>query len=565
MKIKECLLAVLLVQGCTSADLPTGECVNDVDCVAGLKCYDARFCVAATVPETPVVVRVLPPADSGFVAEQFKVTLTGDSQNEARKLVLTEPAVVRGTVTRLQTPTVGTVSGTLLATAPGDIEGRELSFQATVYEGYKTFPGATEAQNYELRVQKGNTYTLAFWPTDETIPPHYSTLTVGDSIERWDLKLPPESELKTLSGQLLAGKTPIPGMRVWLHDAQGRLWSTRGKTDANGRYSFRVDPSAPRSRLVFAPETDAAANLAARLPSGELALPIDVTSVSGDLPTIQLGPLPAVVTSRLHVLGPDGQPIAGALVRMQVNLTDLPGTATLTGLQIAVVAMTDASGVAVLEAPAAVGDLTVTPPPKSTAARLFAPQTRLTVGESAVTMSARVHVTGRVKDYASRSVPGVEVTLRQVATEDAPGTTAPDDETHFTVDPDADGNFALWVDPGEYAVWIDPPEGASLARVWQRYNTKDAPWFLNFSPPMVLAGEVLSQAGDPVPGVQIDVLAVKVQATATGRVGPDPNQLGKTPSGTVVLDSHLLGSTLSTLTGQFEVLVAPGQVAAQKE
>ena len=43
--------------GCTAADLPAGECAVDADCVTGLKCYEGRFCVAATVADTPVVIR----------------------------------------------------------------------------------------------------------------------------------------------------------------------------------------------------------------------------------------------------------------------------------------------------------------------------------------------------------------------------------------------------------------------------------------------------------------------------------------------------------------------------
>jgi hypothetical protein len=222
-----------------------------------------------------------------------------------------------------------------------------------------------------------------------------------------------------------------------------------------------------------------------------------------------------------------------------------------------------------LTVPPLVGDLVITPPPKSMAAREALYATSLKAGDVQVNLKSRIHVTGTVKDFASRSVPGAEVTLREV---EGSGESADSDgdEATFITTPDADGNFALWVDPGKYAVWVDPPSRTSLARVMARIDdvnadTASTPWHLVLPPPMVLAGVVLTQAGAEVLGVQIDVLAVKVQTPrgTNGRGGGGDGELGKRPSGTVVLDSHFLGSALSDITGHFEVLLAPGQVAAQ--
>ena len=556
--------------GCTAADLPAGECAVDADCVAGLKCYESRFCVAASVADTPVVIRVSPPSDSGFVVEQFKVTLTGASQNEPRKFVLTEPAVVRGTVTQKGNLLSASIPGTLLVTAPGDVEGRELTFQTTSFSALKRFPGSETAQGYELRVQKGHDYALAFWPQSDEIPPHYSTLTAGDSIDQWNLVLPAESELKTLTGRIVAGENkPVVGLTVWLRDGDGQAWSTRGKTDAKGQYAFKVDPTAPPARLVFAPDASVQpADAGVILPSGEVAAPLEVTTVTGELPVIHLAELPTVTTTVLHIRGPDGQPVAGAAVRLTMKLADLPDDVTLARLSADWDAVTDATGTVRLLVPPLIGDLTVMPPPKSTAARLQQLATSLKPGDVTIDLVARIRVTGTVTDFASRSVADAEVTLREVESDgEAPDTDG--DEATFTVKPDAAGNFAVWADPGKYAVWVEPPPGTSLARVMARIDDVTAdtaanPWHLVLPPPMVLAGEVRGQSGVALTGVQVDVLAVKVQTpNGTGSRRGGDTQLGRKPSGTVVLDSHLLGSALSTSDGHFEVLLAPGQVATE--
>ncbi len=554
--------------GCSAADTPTGECTVDADCVAGLKCYEARFCVAASVSDTPVVIRVSPPADSGYVVEQFDVTLTGASQNEVRKLVLTDPAVIRGTVTQKGNPLASSFPGTLLATAPGDVEGRDLTFQAISYSALTRFPGSDTPQGYELRVQKGNNYALAFWPQSADIPPHYSTLTAGDSIDQWNLVLPAETELKTLTGRIIAGDNkPIVGLRVWLQDDAGQPWSTSGKTDATGQYAFKVDPTAPPARLVFGPDTSATGEPTGVLPSGVMALPLQVTAVVGDLPVIHLAEVPTMTTCAVHVQGPDGAALVGAAVQLMIPLADFPDDVTLTRLGLAWNAVTDAKGDVHLLVPPLPGTLTVTPPPRSTAGRVQLLATTLTSVGLQIALPLRIRITGTVTDFASHAVPGAQVTLREV---EADGETpdADGDEATFTVTPDADGNFLVWADPGKYAVWVEPPPGTSLARVMARIDDVTAdtaanPWHLVLPPPMVLAGEVLTQAGTALLGVQIDVLAVKVQTPqgASGNTSGGDNQLGSNPSGTVVLDSHLLGSTLSTDGGHFEVLLAPGQVA----
>lgn len=558
----------LAVTGCAVADAAAGACTVDADCVTGLKCYEGRFCVAATVAETPVVVRVSPPADSGFVVEQFNLTLTGASQNEMRKLVLTEPAVVHGTVTQKGNLLSASIPGTLLATAPGDVEGRQLSFQATSYSALKRFSGSEVPQGYELRVQKGHNYAVTFWPQSDQIPPHYSTLKAGDSIDQWNLTLPADSELKVLTGRVLGGEgKPVVGLSVWLRDGDGQAWSTRGKTDATGQYSFKVDPTAPPAHLVFGPDPASVDPSVTVLPAGEVAGPVEVTLVTGELPAIQLADIPTMTESVLHVLGPDGQPVAGAAVHFTMKLADLPDEVTLARLGLTWSAVTDASGVVRLLVPPLVGDLQITPPPKSTAARQSWQGVKLAAGDSERQLGHRVKMSGVVHDYSSTPVANALVTWHEIEME-GDGDDGDGDEATFTVQPDALGQFTVWVDPGKYAVWVEPPPGSHLARVLARIDevtadSSSTPWALVLPPPMVLAGDVLTPAGVPLYGVQVDVLAVKVQTPQGRGGGRTDSRLGRKPSGTVVLDSHLLGSGLTRADGQFEVLLAPGQVAAE--
>ena len=557
-----------LVSGCeAAADKAAGQCAVDSDCVAGLKCFQARFCVAAQVAETPVVVRVTPPVGSGYVVEQFKVTLTGADQGEVRKLVLTEPAVIRGTVTQKDAEFGGAASipGTLLATSPGDVEGRDLSFQATSFENLQLFAGATDPQGYELRVQKGHTYALTFWPQSDEIPPHYSTLTAGDSIERWDLVLPAQAELRLVTGRILTGDNqPVVGMGAWLRDDDGRLWSTRGVTDATGRYTFKVDASAPRAHLAFGP-SPSATGPAARMPWGMVQAPLDVTLLTGDLPPVQLGAMPTETTSVVHVVGADGKPVSGATVELRVSLQDPPDDVTLTNLAVSVSGVTDAAGNAQLTVANAPGELRVLPPPKSQSARLTLKDALLQPGQTNVTLKSRVRVTGRVQDFASRTVDGAQVTVRELDSEDDADWGGEEDS--FTVLPDATGAFAIWLDPGAYAVWVDPPPGAALARVlWSPKilvtpDSASTAWSLTLPPPIVLNGEVLTAAGQALMGVQIDVLAEKVRQNDAATGGAGGKDGAKQRRGTVMLDTHLLGTALSNASGGFEVLLAPGQVA----
>ena len=103
---------------------------------------------------------------------------------------------------------------------------------------------------------------------------------------------------------------------------------------------------------------------------------------------------------------------------------------------------------------------------------------------------------------------------------------------------------------------------SNIAEGFERWTRKELIRFLDIAKGS--AGEVRSQSGVALTGVQVDVLAVKVQTpNGTGSRRGGDAQLGTKPSGTVVLDSHLLGSALSTSDGRFEVLLAPGQVATQ--
>jgi hypothetical protein len=115
--------------------------------------------------------------------------------------------------------------------------------------------------------------------------------------------------------------------------------------------------------------------------------------------------------------------------------------------------------------------------------------------------------------------------------------------------------FSLRLDPGSYAIWVQPPVNSGLARAMQGVHEvvvgQSAWWTLKLLPPLVLAGRVKSANGLAVAGVLVDVLAPTV---------PDEPGMNEGTSG-ASMDAHLLATAVSDANGQFEVLIAPQQVA----
>jgi hypothetical protein len=577
------LIACVTAIACanTDDDLFEGACRSDSDCQnSGLVCWQQKVCVAAVVPETPVVLRLQPPKSTGLLAEPFKVKLDATTQKEPIKLALTQPAVVRGTVSQAGNPLQPSIPGTLIATAPGGVEGHDLSFRADSNATLKP-DGQGVLHGFELRVQPGHTYDIAFWPASPEIPPHYAAITVGGSLAGWKIELPDAKLLDVVEGRIVQGGAGVGQLRVWLQDAQERLCSTEATTDAEGNFALQVDPSTPEATLRFEP-----ADSAEPLPRGRFAkpvkLPLAKQSKPVDLGIVELPAVPQKKAMAAVVRDDKGQPVPGALVRIQRWLP-LPDDSVLESLYVEQHGLTDAKGRFVTELPPGPASMVVVPGPKSLVGR-WTWKGELKSGDWPIQCPARPVLDGLVSDYRGKPVVGAKVQLRRldpVAGEvTVPGSGDLGGDEPIEAATASSGQFSARLDAGQYAVWVLPPDGSGLARVLAkvadvRADQKAELLRVELPPPMMLAGRVLGPDGQPVPDVVVDVLAEKGaaalqqserrKAQAGRKPGGDGNKPAKNdanrPAAGVLLESHLLASTVSNSEGRFEALVAPGQVA----
>lgn len=558
----------------------TGQCSVDNDCgLSGLTCFEHRVCIVKQAPATSVSVRLLPPVASGKLTEDFQLDLQAGSQAEIVSLMLAEPAVVHGQVRSADTD-FKPVPGELVATAPTEATGTTLQFQATVYNAPKYCAGLPVCQDFELRVQAGHTYDLAFYPQESTtFPPHYSSLTAGGSIDNWKIVLPKESDLVRVTGRLMAGQQPLVGMRVFLQDAAGRPTSTRDVTTSTprkvgvqgdvlppGAFRLLVDPTAQKGRLRFEPIEPGMA-----MPQGLVGDVIDIGAAglkqSGvELGPLNLGPLPPPAAVTLTVLGPTGKPEDGALVRLQWPLPggaldDLDATVEVAG-------KTDAQGQFTAMMPAVKLAALVQPGAESQAGR-WTNKVDAKASPLVVQCPARVVLSGQVLDYVGHQVAKATIYLRKVGFQQGEqailGATTQSDPS-VLAKTDGDGRFSTPIDPGDWWLWAVPPEGALLprflaARVTVQPGVKPAAILVNIPAPLLLRGRVVTASGAVVAKVGVDInglasLTPALLGTSSRAGAPDADD---PPGTTVVAQSHLLASTVTNALGLFEVLVAPPQ------
>jgi hypothetical protein len=566
------LAAALVASGCVEEALQqpvvARQCRTDADCgLAGLQCYDQRVCITRQDAATQVALRLNPPKMSGKLVEHFDLQVTTAKQTEQVTLVLTEPAIVRGTVRRDKQGWPDSVSGTLVATASGGKAGADLTYQATSYATRKMFVGSSLLHGFELRLQPGLTYDLAFHPeASDQIPPYYTTLTVGGSIEAWDqLVLPAADTLVHVRGTLRAGDEALAGLRVYLQDEAGKPCSTRALSDAEGKFDVLVAADAMPQRLRWEPPAAMAG-----MPYGTLEGPFDIRKAQRKnsdvaLGVLDVGPLGLPSEATIAVVGADGAAEDGALVRIQQELKPKQAAGGKLGVLSAyldVHGYTDAQGV--FRAPSRLGKLRlwVSPHAKSPSASwhgklsLESPGRR---GALQVQCLPRRALRGTVLDYAGRPVGNASLVLRRVGKDLGQSPDGTDAASHHepTTVTTADGQFEMAADPGTWWVWVMPAAGSLLpavlaAQVTVALETAPAPLQVQIPAPLLVRGRVVTAGGMVLGGVAVDVLA---------HHDPMPRQMGgevgamAMPSS--VWDHHLLATAVSGEDGTFEVLVAP--------
>lgn len=549
------------VAGCASLGIDTDEvasrCMVDADCGPALRCFDTRICIAIQATAERVAVRLTPPKETGKLVEHFEVNVGAQSQSEPVALMLTEPAVVH-----VRYFSKLAVQGTLVATAPSDVNGSVLRYDAKGYFDAKT----KTLDGYELRVQPGKTYDLVFRPdADDKVPPHYSKITVGASIDPWLIILTEDSKLLKIRGRLVAAGKPLVGLRVHLSNDEGQLTSTRSHTDINGEFVLRVDPSATAGRLSFAP-----ADPALPLPQGRMTKPIEIKKIAlqvdpkpFELGDMDVGEIPPAVQATLTVQDEVGKPTGGALVRIQRKLSS--ATNDLQAF-IEVHGNTDKAGVFTAAMPIGMAKVAVVPVAAAHAAR-WTGNLNLQGSAHAITCAVRRSVVGQVVDYAGRPLRQAKVWLRRVAqadgpTEDFAGVTALGDVPLETTT-NSDGKFSLPADSGGWWLWVQPKATDQLPRLLASKvdvsTAIDTPIKVTVPAPLLLVGKVVTVQGAVVTNAAIDILAlqgtpVPLRSTSGGGAKGAPSA-----GAGVLADSHLLGSALTDSKGVFEVLLAPPQ------
>lgn len=530
-------------------------------CTCGAKqmCYQGRLCVAEEAVDTDVIVRLAPPKNSGLLVEEYKLTLRGgEHQKVPETLTLTEPAIVHGTLTRAGEGTQS-IPGTLIATAIPDKEEQDasrLQYQAVSLQTPKKFAGAAEVAGFELRVQTGKTYELAFYPeADGELPPYYGAITVGGHIDGWKIELPGKAQVLRVQGRLVTGGQPLAGVRMFLLDEAGRLRSTRTLTSEDGKFLLLVDPTVQKGVVRFEP-----AQAAQPLPAGQLVGALDLGKIIKkggplELGDVDLGPLPAPIDVTLTVEDAAHQPVPGAFVRLRQEFKPMEEPTPRPGFAVEVHGYADAKGRFAARMLPGSAKTTVVPAPKSSSGR-WKGVVELLAGKQPPPISCpkRPALSGSVVGPSQQAVEGARVVLWRVG-KLAPGGAEVGSDEPFVAETDAKGAFSVGVDDGDYWLWVLPKEGAPLGRMLAQSVKVDVGQStvlpaITLPPPVVLAGKVLTAKGAPVKGVSVEVLAIKG--------GAPPKNAGLDAPGSATgakLDSHLLASDSTLDGGQFEVLV----------
>lgn len=637
-------LAIGLTSACTGtgADVRGGGCTTDTDCDGNMKCFDGRVCIQTSLHDWNVIMRISPGPNSGLVEEHFETTIGGE-QPQPRTWQLTRPAQVRGTV-RLA-PTGAKLSelipGTLIATAPGKLAATQLRYTASsslnllsARDDAGADRGGADPENgggapvggrsqpekwaFELHVQPGQTYAVAFWPQSKALPPHYETRTIGGDVGGLAIVLPTAPDVIEVTGQLVsravnapcdavtgpqeatgcdAGCSPLPLLDVALLDAKGRTRSTIATTAADGTFSIKADLSAEHLWLHFGPAIGAIDQAKAlttdqqralSLPSGTFTAAINTVALrKAAVATLALGeqnigPLPAHQILNREVLGDDGLELAGAHVEVRQPLPapsrcdvkegggygQIPA---IKNFELRRSQISDSDGKVTLRTLLSPGTIAVKPPAHDSAARWTQTVELLSPTAEKIRCGTRRKVKGRV-EYLGKLVHGATIHIQPLPATDNEalnsGPIAADLAPIFATSND-EGRYAAWLDPGRYVMIVEPPTDSGLARTLSaiiditptsKADSAVLERDLAVWPPTVLHGQLLGVSGKPQPGVLIDVLGKDVQLLKSVFAADSP-PIASALRAMIWLQTHRLGSAVTDQDGRFEVLVAPGNLS----
>lgn len=441
--------------GGTGVACPTGKVCSSGLCLPRLSSTDT-WQVELTTPTAPRVALAAlpdtlllpegnafalpPPTEVRLRLDPTAGGLRSDAAVQFRASVLAGPAVPAGSVFQAEVPILGTVNDETVLVPPG-------------------FLGQT-----------GTVALAPLPPTDLLYPPWRTGVTLQKTLA---LVLPPFVRASGVVRLSPPGMRGAVGYEV-VALANGTRVSNRARVQADGTFKLVITGDYEQRPLTLTATPSSSSGLDRPGPSltAEGIAVVEGTT----LPTLVVPPFIAPAAYAVPVLGPDGTPVAGAVVRFTAALD---GTRDGVTARFRQAARTDVQGVAAV---ALIGgsvdepvryDVEVIAPPGDAAASRCVPNFSVlnqpdpgaprTI--AALVLERRARLNGRVLGGDRRPVGGVHIVLRASVGPPDPdsGCTASLAASPVATNTDAAGRYTVWLDPGSYAVTYQPPGGSPWA------------------------------------------------------------------------------------------------------
>ncbi len=504
-------LASLLLLGCPDPKPPPAEdtqmgCRDDDECPTALRC---RFgaCVGEVWPDWPISLRMLPrPGDDIPSVELRSIQFSENAVLDMGTIRLPKASRLTG---RVKLPSGDGLEVRASARATTGILELALNYQGESFRDLDG-PGFSISLPQTWPTDTGSLrsvlYELTLFPDDAARHPPWriTDFRIPDGDPTVVMVLPEPSQMARLDGEVRVSEsnpTPISGMRVYATDGGGRRISSEMVTDDAGQFALYFWP-APQARNV----TVRLRRTGESGPVPDLERVVRVPGVLGeDVPfeSFVLGNIGDAfsVSGRVG----DAEPIPGASLRFRGQVgngifgIDVPTTdedgrfkATLyEGLYAIDVVSPPQSRyrIARFQLPVADGDaLTLAPEPRAS-------MTGLVVDPSASPVQqARIRAELMTPNYADLDLNRAE--------QSAPSRTR-------QVETDAEGRFALLLDPGDHRLHVEIAPRRGLPAVQMPITIPPLDTFIPgvrvaIPPAAALVADIIASDGTPALGVAVE-------------------------------------------------------------
>ncbi len=495
--------------GCSGEqDQALEECFTIADCPGDDICF-LGSCVEPGYSIQSVHAELTPPANTPYLAQQTREPL--NLRMGYQRLSLSSSVTLSGRVMQGGT----SVTGTLVARAPGAIPGHRIVRQTSVASG-----------GFSLEVTP-DTYDLEFIPSfvDDALAP-LPPLSFRNvellSNQSADLPYPLDSELVTVHGRVLYSSSVSTAVEGAIVSAtsdtpDGKVSSSIAVTDSSGGYTLVLPPGAEV--------------LSVRIRPGDNPLVPETLAVvqrtSGDpmrLEDVVLGVSNPELRVGAEVVDENDQPVSGASILFEGIVGPLQGrfVATAVTTTSGLVASDSGGDVSLLP-----GNYRVTVVPLQTGdAPLSLSSTGLGTIDTnqsgrVLVVKPQVRVRGVVRDTRGNPVANARVAfaLRELT---LPLTAELGNEPplarEYSVTTSSNGSYSLWVDRGEadddaeYEVIVEPEQRSALPRHREllRVGTGDLQHDIHLFPASFIYGQVRSPGGNRLAGVLLAFYSVEL-------------------------------------------------------